>query len=443
MPATSSPRAPSGTVRDDANWGGYPRVAQQVVPLWWTGDPLPWSATGGVLAHGAGRSYGDSALAAGDTLVDLTPCRRLRSFDPVAGVVTAEAGITLGELAEVVLPHGWMVPVMPGTRHVTLGGAIANDIHGKNHFHAGAFGCHVRQFELRRSDRATVLTVTPSDELFGATIGGLGLTGVIVAATIALLRVPGPGMRVRVKRFRSWDEYYALAESTTEQCEYSVGWFAPGDGAQVRGIFRMGDASAGPRAWCSPPPAWASMPPMPPFAVGRASIAAFNRAYFVAGRYAEGAGRTRSLWPFHHPLDGVRHVNNIYGRRGFIQYHLLVPEGADRQVVPDIVARITGEGLRVFLPVVKRFGPRASPGWLSFPQAGTSVALDLPWQGERMFAVLDALDARLADCGGRVYPAKDARMSAPVFRRFYPRWEELARHRDPGLASRFWQRVAA
>lgn len=432
----------AGIDADASSWGRYPGHPQERHRLWWPLDPVPWSSRGGVLPRGLGRSYGDSCLAHGGTLVDVTPCARLLELDTATGLLTAEAGASLGAIAAAVLPHGWYPPVVPGTRHVTLGGAIANDIHGKNHWSAGSFGCHVRSIDLRRSDRAAPVRLAPGDPLFAATIGGIGLTGIIASATIALARVPGPGIVSRARAFGSWDDYFGQAEEATRAHAHSVEWFAPGARGTVRGAFRLGDPAAGPAHWNAEPSTWGVVPfDLPAAATSAPAIAAFNAVYFRACVRASRRPRLVPVWPFMHPLDGCRHVNRIYGRRGFLQYHFVVPRGADRTDVPAILGAIADRGVRTFLPVMKQFGSVASPGLLSFPLPGTSVALDFPWQGDRLFRLLDELDARVADCGGRVYIAKDARMSGQAFRRFYPRWEELERHRDPAIRSHFWQRV--
>jgi len=439
LPALDLAGSASGA--EASGWGRHPRHPQNRHRLWWTGDAVPWTA-GGLLARGLGRSYGDSGLAQGGTCIDVTPCGRLVSLDVAAGLVTAEAGASLGDIAATTLPHGWYPCVMPGTRHVTLGGAIANDIHGKNQHSAGTFGRHVRSLELRRSDRERPMRLAPGDPLFAATVGGLGLTGIVTAATIALARVPGPGVAVQTRMFASWDDYFAQAEEATHAHAYSVEWFAARGHGEIRGAFRLGDPAEGPARWSAEPPTRARLPlDLPAAALSRPSIAAFNALYLAACARAAKRPRVVPVWSYMHPLDGIADVNRIYGRRGFLQYHFVVPRGADRSEVPSILAMLERHGLSVFLPVMKQFGPNASPGPLSFPLAGTSVALDLPWQGERMFRVLDELDARVADCGGRVYVAKDARMSPQAFRRFYPRWEELERHRDPALLSWFWHRV--
>lgn len=442
-PRTPADAAPSPRAEDDVfGWARFPRHPQRRRALWWTSDAVPWAAGGGNLPRGLGRSYGDSALACEGTLIDVARCDRLLALDASAGVVTAEAGASLGSIAAATLPHGWYPPAMPGTRHVTLGGAIANDIHGKNHASAGTFGRHVRDLDLVRSDREGPIRVVPGDPLFGATIGGLGLTGVIVRATVALARVPGPGVASGAWTFDSWGAYFDRALGASRDHAHSVGWFAPGARGTVRGTFAFGDPVDGPARWRAEPAARLSIPcDLPDVALSRASIAAFNLLYLRAGMRAAAATRVVPVWRFMHPLDGCANVQRIYGRRGFLQYHVVVPRGPDRTEVPAIVAAIADAGFRMFLPVMKQFGALESPGALSFPLGGTSVALDLPWQGERMLALLDEIDARVAACGGRVYVAKDARMSARAFRAFYPRWEEVERHRDPAHASRFWRRV--
>ncbi len=430
---------------DDLSWGRYPRVHQSAVGLHDRQAPLP-AFDGFALPRGNGRSYGDSCLTPGGTLLHTRRLDRFIAFDPASGLLDCEAGVLLDEIIELVLPQGWFLPVTPGTRYVTVGGAIANDVHGKNHHRTGSFGDHVLAFDLLRSDGSRT-TCTPSggdDDLFAATIGGLGLTGVITRATLRLRRVPGPWMEVENIRFDSLEEFFALSRESAYSHEYAVAWIdclARGS-SRGRGHFTRADhASAlggGPGALVQ---RQLSMPLTPPVSlVNRLTLRPFNQLYYW--RQPVRRRRSRShLLPFFYPLDGIRHWNRMYGPRGFLQYQCVIPPSEAAAGIAALLEEIARSGHGSFLAVLKEFGHRSSSGMLSFPRPGTTLALDFPHTGDAVLRLLDRLDRVVDDAGGAVYAAKDARMSASSFRRAYPRLDAFRKHLDPRLISGFWRRV--
>mgnify|MGYP000686289202 CR=1 FL=1 len=395
------------------------------------------------LPRGLGRSYGDVCVNDGGSLLHTFRRDRLLAFDDVHGVLTCEAGASLADIAQVMLPRGWFLPVVPGTRYVTVGGAIANDVHGKNHHLAGTFGRFVKSCMLFRSDWQSAQTVTPADSMFPSVIGGLGLSGLMNEASIQLKAVPGPGIEHETKLFGgdgSIDDYLALDEQSSAW-EYTVGWIDTLDRG-LRGVFFCGKHADGPDEWLAPNAARLTMPiDAPRWALGRWSAKAFNAAYYRAQSMRTATRETIPLWQFFFPLDAVNAWNRAYGRRGFIQYQFVVPTVAARETVPRILAHLREANVASYLAVIKTFGDLASPGLMSFPMPGTTVALDIPAPNSHDLRALDRADAMVADVGGRVYPAKDARMSAAMFQRFFAQWRELEATRDPAISSSFWRRV--
>ncbi len=396
------------------------------------------------LPRGLGRSYGDVCVNDGGALLHTFRRDRLLAFDEATGVLTCEAGASLADIVRVMLPLGWFPTVVPGTRYVTVGGAIANDVHGKNHHVAGTFGHAVQSFRLRRSD-VDLQNVAYGDPLHSATIGGLGLTGLIDEATIRLDCVPGPGIVQETKLFGGdggIDDYLAL-DAESSAWEYTVGWIDTLD-PHLRGVFFRGKHCDGPDGWLAPQPARLTLPmDAPQWVLGRWSAKAFNAAYYRAQSMRTAQRETIPLWQFFFPLDAVNAWNRAYGKRGFIQYQFVVPGDAARETVPRILAHLREANVASYLAVIKTFGALPSPGAMSFPMPGTTVALDIPAPNGNDLRALDRADAMVADVGGRVYPAKDARMSSAMYQRFFPQWRELEAMRDPAISSTFWRRVTA
>lgn len=400
-----------------------------------------------MLPYGNGRSYGDACLNDGGLLLATRGLDRFIAFDPASGVLRCEAGVLLSEILALTVPQGWFLPVTPGTRFVTVGGAIANDVHGKNHHRAGTFGCHLRSLELLRSDGSR-RTCTPerNADWFGATIGGLGLTGVITWAEFALKRIAGPMIDVETIRFGRLEEFFALSRASDKDYEYTVAWIdcvARGH-ALGRGLFMRGNhAGALYRQRAAKRPRRLHMPLTPPLSlVNRATLRPFNTLYFHRQR-RERQRAAVYYEKFFYPLDAILAWNRMYGPHGFMQYQCVVPPAAGEDATRAILERIAASGSGSFLSVLKLFGDVPSPGWLSFPRPGVTLALDFPNQGAPTLRLLDALDEIVGQAGGAVYPAKDARMSAASFRRYFPGWERLRDYVDPRFSSSLWRRVTA
>ncbi len=430
------------------SWGRYPHHPQTLHHCAWRETVRPTLAAvaakhGSLLPYGNGRSYGDSCLAASDQLLSLRPLNRFIAADWQSGLIRAEAGMTLGELLELAIPRGWFVPVTPGTKFVTLGGALANDVHGKNHHRRGTFGCHVPRFGLMRSDGAElVCSSSENSALYAATIGGLGLTGLIDWVELQLLPIRSSLLDVTTVRFGSLDEFFALSAELDQRHEFAVSWIdCLSQGKTTgRGVYSVADhAEAGPLA-CHRPSRM-RVPVTPPLSlVNRLSLRLFNSAYYRLHRADR--HQSRNVYePFFYPLDRILNWNRIYGPHGFQQYQCVLPPdnaaAATRALLDSIASAQSGS----FLAVLKSFGEAASPGLLSFPMPGVTLALDFPQQGQRTQRLFARLDAIVREAHGRLYPAKDAHMSGSDFRAAYPAWTQLEALRDPRILSRFWQRV--
>ncbi|MDP2795447.1 MAG: FAD-binding oxidoreductase [Sulfurisoma sp.] len=402
--------------------------------------PLP-TGEAPLLAYGNGRSYGDVCINSGGELLQTRGLDRYLAFDDATGILRAEAGVLLDDIIRVFLPRGWFLPVTPGTRFVTLGGALANDVHGKNHHVAGTFGCHVPRFELLRSDGGRIeCSPTENAELFAATIGGLGLTGLVTWIELRLRRVPGPAIAVENRRFHGLAEFFALNIEAEKTHEHVVAWI---DclAREPRGILMAGNHAAASAAAVPPAPTFSpAVPFTPPLSlVNRASLAAFNAAYFHKPLPARA---TVHCLPYFYPLDNLLYWNRIYGRRGFYQYQCAVPQAVQQDATAALLAAIRESGQGSFLAVLKTLGDMASPGMLSYPLPGANLALDFPNGGAHTLELFKRLDAIVRDAGGRLYPAKDARMPGDLFRQGYPQWRKFSQYVDPKFSSNFWRRVA-
>jgi FAD/FMN-containing dehydrogenase len=427
-----------------SSWGNVIRQSQEVLPV--TDRTADWPAlpTGqSALPHGNGRSYGDSCLNPGGALLVTRALDRFIGFDPALGVLTCEAGVLLADITELALPHGWFLPVTPGTAFVSVGGAIANDVHGKNHHGAGTFGRHVQRFELLRSSGARLQCSREGNPgLFAATIGGLGLTGLITWAEIQLKPVAGPLMDVETLRFGDLTEFAGLSAESDRSFEYTVAWIdCLARGRQLgRGVLQRANHSPEPAPRSVRSARRFGVPFTPPIScINAVSLRVFNYAYYHLHPLRSQANQ--HFAPFFYPLDSVQNWNRLYGPRGFYQYQCVVPGSDAARATAKLLVTIAASGMGSFLAVLKHFGPLESLGMLSFPQEGLTLALDFPNRGatlERLFVELDAI---VTDAGGRLYAAKDGRMSARLFQSGYPRWQEFSRHIDPACSSGFWRRV--
>jgi FAD/FMN-containing dehydrogenase len=398
-----------------------------------------------LLAYGNGRSYGDSCLNAAGRLIDMRGMNRILGFDPHTGVIEAEAGTLLQDIIAYAAPHGFFPQVVPGTQFVTLGGAIANDVHGKNHHRRGTFGRHVESFILLRSDGITRhCSPTRDVRLFDATIGGMGLTGLIVSASIRLMRVPSLDIEEKVTPFRDLSEFFDLVAAADAENEYAVAWIdqlASGKRAG-RGLLMTGNHARHGSRMASRAGSRLAVPFQPPVnLLSTPFLKLFNFAYRTRKGTA-GIARPASYQGFFFPLDGVRDWNRLYGPNGLYQHQSVLPEAAARVVVAEMLdfARQAGQGS--FLTVLKRFGSMRSPGIVSFPRAGYTLTLDFPNRGPSTLDMLSGLDRVAIDAGGAVNPYKDGRMSAQVFAASFPDWRMLEAVRDPAFMSDFWRRTA-
>jgi FAD/FMN-containing dehydrogenase len=446
-PAAEAPaEAASEELRQ--SWGRFPRVRHTAVvaPRWLDDLNAVWQTPGSLLPYGQGRSYGDSCLNEGGPLIETDGLRRLIAFDEATGVLRCEAGTTLAEILEFAVPRGWFLPTTPGTKFVSVGGAIANDVHGKNHHVAGTFGRHVARFELARSDGSR-LVCSPQEnaDWYRATIGGLGLTGLITWAEVRLKPVSGPFIDMESVRFGSLDEFFEVSADSDERYEFTMSWIdCMATGASLgRGLFMRGN-----HAWqpCIPglsgtPRQRLSVPfDLPSGLLTGSGVRAFNTLNYYR-QVPKRIRRTVPFDPFFYPLDSIGSWNRLYGGHGFLQHQCVLPHATSREALTSILEKTSASGEGSFLAVLKVFGDLESPGLLSFPRPGATLALDFPHRGESTLRLLDLLDEIVIAHGGAVYPAKDARMSSATFEASFPHWRDLLPFIDERFSSSFWRRV--
>ncbi len=439
--AAAIPRARRATL---SGWGHYPTAASEVyrpeklaeLAAIVTSDSTP------LIARGAGRAYGDAALNAGGRVVAVERLDRMLAFDPSTGILRAEAGVTIAEIIDVFLPRGFFPPVTPGTRFVTIGGSIAADIHGKNHHRDSSLAAHVLGFDLMlASGEVRRCSREENADLFWATVGGMGLTGVILEVELRLRAIESAYLDGELIRAANIDEAIEAFERTDREYGFSVAWIdcASTRGALGRSVLNVGNFAARdalPRPlrqepYRVPPRIRAGVPfNLPNFALNSLTVKAFNEVYYALHR----APRIRTVFDydsFFYPLDAIRNWNRIYGRRGFVQYQCVWPPAESRAGLVEVLEAIAQSRRGSFLTVLKKFG--AQDGMLSFPMPGYTLALDFPVT-DGLFEFLDGLDQMVLRRGGRVYLAKDARLKREVFRAMYPsfgRWQAAKSAADP------------
>jgi decaprenylphospho-beta-D-ribofuranose 2-oxidase len=414
---------------DLAGWGNYPKFSTELLEPRLPGAVSKLMAErSGLIARGNGRAYGDAAIGQRFT-VSSAALNRMHSFDPRTALLTVEAGVLLADILATFVPRGYFLKVVPGTKFVTVGGAIAADVHGKNHHRDGGFGDSLQSFQLLLPTGETVLcSRLENPEMFAATIGGMGLTGVILEATIQLRRIETGWLLQETKVAKDIDAAIAELESS-QAATYSVAWIdclARGGSLGRSLIYSAEHATRDDKENSRPdleafPAAGRvglAVPGLfPSWALNRASVRAFNELYFRRG--ASRAG-TRSLvhWDsYFFPLDGIAGWNKIYGRKGFVQYQCVIPVRQARAVLTEILDRVSRRGSASFLTVLKLLGE--SNGVISFPLRGYTLAMDFPVT-ETLFGFLDELDQLVVAAGGRLYLAKDARQSRTTFEAGYP-----------------------
>jgi FAD/FMN-containing dehydrogenase len=395
-----------------------------------------------ILASGSGRSYGDLALLTGGRMVSTLGLNKLISFDEESGILECEGGVLLRDIQSIFVRRGWMLAVTPGTSYVTVGGAIAGDVHGKDHHFAGTFGDHVLGLQLIRSSGEILdCSTTQNASLFRATIAGLGLTGFIASARIQLKRVAGPFMDTELITYDSLGEFFALSEETeNSKWQASVSWFDCSTSRAGRGSFNRGLPSERgfeeERAGLG-----LSIPlPMPFSLVNKLSLDLFNSAYFALQKRQAGIS-VQHYSSFYYPLDGVGNWNRIYGPKGFLQYQSVVPMIDAEAVTSEMLSIIKTSGQGSFLAVLKTFADRKPAGLLSFARHGVTLALDFPNRGPKTADLFAKLDRVVLEAGGTLNPTKDAKMTRDMFTNGYPQLQEFLKHRDPAFVSDFSKRV--
>lgn len=392
------------------------------------------------LAYGMGRSYGDACLNPGGVVWTTQSLGRFVDFDAERGRLICEAGVLLRDIQRAMLPRGWSLAVTPGTLLVSVGGAIANDVHGKNHHVQGSFADHVRSLRLLRTD-GEVIDCGPESNRpwFVATVGGIGLTGVILMAELQLRRVPGAWIDTETLAFENLEAFFALADASEADWEHTVAWIDCIAGGQGRGIFSRGNHAPGPAR--KEKEMALRVPCVPPMSVVNGlTLKAFNTLYYAVKRLRSGRTLVHHE-AFLYPLDNIHDWNRLYGPRGFYQYQCVIPRRDAAQAVRDMLDEIGRTGQGSFLAVLKTFGERESSGLLGFPRPGVTLAMDFPNRGDATERLFGRLDALVRSAGGAIYLAKDARMPRDLFEAGYPRYEDFLAYRDPGVSSAMSRRL--
>lgn len=425
------------------SWGRLSQAEHKTVALNRKQLESQAQSTAPGICFGMGRSYGDSCLNPGGTAWMTRSLDRLISFDNNTGILHCESGVLLEDIQRLLLPRGWLLAVTPGTQKITIGGAIANDVHGKNHHVFGTFGETVRSLTLQRTD-GRVLTCTPEGEntdWFQATVGGLGLTGIITQAEIQLRPVAGPWLTAETIPYQSLRDFFALSGSSERDWEHTVSWFDCLSGSQPRGIFLRANHSQQSSGNELIKKRQLTFPMSPPVSlVNRMTLKPFNTAYYWLNKRKAGTS-TVHYEPFSYPLDAISRWNLMYGPKGFYQYQCVIPQSSSQDAIAELLSVLRRHRQGSFLAVLKTFAARKPAGMLSFPRAGTTLALDFPNRGKKTLDLMKAMDEVVAGSGGRLYPAKDARMSAAMFLQGYPELKRFQAYRDPGITSAFSART--
>ena len=424
------------------SFGGLTAQPTSQVQPAWESDVASQLSNGSYLPTGMGRSYGDVAIVEDAAAVSSLALNRFLSFDSVTGVLVCEPGVLLRDIQETFVKQGWMLHVTPGTSLVTVGGAIANDVHGKDHHLAGTFGDHVLAFTLLRSS-GELLNCSPGSNVgfFKATIGGLGLTGFITSVTLQLKKVTSAWFDTEVIIYNSISEFFEISQETEEEnWQASVSWFDCSTRQAGRGSFTRGNVAAeGDNI--EKRGLGLSVPFTPPISlINKVSLDAFNTAYFQLQKSAAGVGKMHYR-DFYYPLDGVKNWNRIYGPKGFFQYQSVIPMNAALEATEEMLSVIRSSGQGSFLAVLKTFADRQPAGLLSFARHGVTLALDFPNRGEKTEQLMQKLDRIVSEAGGALNPSKDARMSRELFESGFPGLAEFKKYRDPNAVSNFSRRV--
>ncbi|MFW1857059.1 FAD-binding protein [Acinetobacter defluvii] len=393
------------------------------------------------LAQGMGRSYGDVGLNTQGYLWQTTGLNHFISFNLQTGVLHCEAGITLQDIHRTLIPQGWMLPVTPGTQMITVGGAISNDIHGKNHHALGSFGDHVLSIKLLRTD-GEIIECSPqhNSTWFYAILGGIGLVGFILEAKLQLRSICGPWVQSEIIPYYNLEEFFSLADSSESDWEHTVSWIDCINSTTAKGLFIRGNLTEIHNK-SEPKLNDKIFPFTPPISlINKMSLPIFNFAYFHANAFKKTQQITH-YEPFFYPLDSLHEWNKMYGPRGFYQYQSVIPYDVGLDATEEMLKVIKKSGEGSFLAVLKTFGQRKSGGLLSFPRPGVTLALDFPNRGEKTLKLFNELDHIVYEAKGALYLAKDARMSQKMFEVGYPNIENFLRYRDLGITSSMSRRL--
>lgn len=424
-----------------SSWGRITNMPHEISPLESPAEISEKCRGGRGLPRGMGRSYGDVCLNPGGALWITSRMNHLLDFDAESGRLVCESGAILGDIQRILLPRGWALPVTPGTQLVTVGGAIANDVHGKNHHMFGSFGDHLRKIKVVRTTGESIICGPESrSDWFSATVGGLGLTGVIAEAEIQLRPLNGPWLDVETIPYEDLSDFFTLADESEAEWEHTVSWVDCISGRDVRGIFMRANPAKdnGSRI---PKRKSFRVPFDPPISfVNSFTLRPFNAAYYRLNKRKAGLS-LRHYESFLYPLDNVFEWNRIYGPKGFYQYQCVIPQEERFEGIRAILDEIKKAGTGSFLAVLKTFGNRKAPGMLSFPMPGVTLALDFPNTGTKVLRLFDKLDAVVRETGGRLYAAKDARMPRELFELGYSELLNFRKYRDPGINSGLSKRL--
>lgn len=424
------------------SWGRLAKYPHQITHLRASAIAEQLLADRHGLPYGNGRSYGDVCLNPSGRLWHTRGLNRFIAFDPNSGELSCEAGVLLGDIQRYLIPQGWVLPVTPGTQFVTVGGAIANDVHGKSHHVTGSFAHHVKQLTLLHSD-GEVLNCSPTEnaDWFAATVGGLGLTGVITTVTIQLKRIHGEWLDTQTIPYHNLSDFFRLADESKDDWEHTVSWIdcmsKEGKGLFMRGNYSQASSE-------TPNNKRLTVPITPPISlINRLSLPLLNKGYYALQQRKALPNKTNleHYQPFFYPLDGILQWNRIYGPRGFYQYQCVIPTADRHAATQALLNEIAASGEGSFLAVLKTFGEQQSLGMLSFPQAGVTLALDFANKGAKTEKLFTRLDAIVSEAGGRLYPAKDARMPRELFEAGYPQLSAFLPFRDRGISSALSRRL--
>ena len=430
-------------------WNNIPKVHNSNTIEYNHTESIKFNKNTTYLPRGLGRSYGDVCLNNDGSLILTDNLNSIINFDYKNGTIECESGVSLNEILRIITPLGWFLPVVPGTSFVTVGGAIANDIHGKNHHKRGTFGNFVESFDLLRSN-GEIKTCTQDQNLdyFSSTIGGLGLTGLIIKAKIKLIRIKSNLINSKNIRYHSLDNFFEVNKEMEKENEYTVSFVDLGFGKQdkqLRGVYHVGnhvDLVENTNKVIKPKELSFRLPFPPNISVvNNFSINIVNRGYYLINQNSD--WRRQHYRNFFFPLDSIKNWNRAYGKKGFYQYQFVVPKDYSSEVINDIITIINSFNQKPVLGVLKSFGTVKSIGMLSFPFEGITLAIDFPNKGETTLKMLEKIDSVILDAGGRLYPAKDARMKQETFLKSFSNFYEFEKYIDPLFNSSFLRRITS